>query len=139
MGSSNSRVLRWTPRRSCFSVKAANQRSTRFSQEAPVGVKWSWKRGWRSSQRWISGVFMGRVIVDDQMEIQSGRHPVVDGLEKLAKLQRPMALMHFADYGPRFEIERREQVSGAVAQIVGGAPLGLARRIGNRGWLRSSA
>src|SRR4029450_2462477 len=30
---SSSRVLRWTPRRSCFSVRAANQRSTRFIQE----------------------------------------------------------------------------------------------------------
>jgi hypothetical protein len=22
----------------------------------PVGVKWTWKRGWRASQSWISGV-----------------------------------------------------------------------------------
>ena len=34
------RVLEWVLRRSCFSVNSAKQRSTRFSQDAPVGVKW---------------------------------------------------------------------------------------------------
>ncbi len=38
-------------RRSCFSVRAANQRSTRLIQDALVGVKCTWKRGWRVSQR----------------------------------------------------------------------------------------
>ena len=52
MAVSSSSVLRWTPRRNCFSVKAANQRSTRLSQEAPVGVRGkegAWKpmpKGW---------------------------------------------------------------------------------------------
>jgi len=32
------RVLRKTPRRSLLRVKSPNQHSTRFSQEAPVGV-----------------------------------------------------------------------------------------------------
>src|SRR6266852_8530899 len=36
MACSSSRVERCTPRRICFSVRAANQRSTRFSQEALV-------------------------------------------------------------------------------------------------------
>src|SRR5437870_13204365 len=56
MAASSSRVLRCTPRRSCFSVSAANQRSTRLIHEELVGVKCRWKRGWRSSQRWIAGV-----------------------------------------------------------------------------------
>ena len=34
-----SRVLRWMPRRSYFSVSNANQRSTRLIQEAPFAVK----------------------------------------------------------------------------------------------------
>jgi hypothetical protein len=50
IASSSSLVERWTPRRSCFSVSAANQRSTRLSHEAEVGVKWRWKRGRLASQ-----------------------------------------------------------------------------------------
>ena len=56
MASSNWRVLRWVPRRIQRSVRVANQRSTKLIQEALVGVKWRWKRGWRASQRWMSGV-----------------------------------------------------------------------------------
>src|SRR5262245_8308005 len=32
-------MLQWLPRRSCFSVKNANLRSTRLIQDAPFGVK----------------------------------------------------------------------------------------------------
>src|SRR5947209_6216797 len=39
MAVSNSRTLRWAARRICFSVSAANQRSTILIQEALVGVK----------------------------------------------------------------------------------------------------
>jgi hypothetical protein len=39
IAASSARVLRWTPRRICFSVSVANQRSTRLIHEAPVGVK----------------------------------------------------------------------------------------------------
>ena len=44
------------PRRICFSVSAAKKRSTWFSQLAEVGVKWTWKRGWRTIQRWMAAV-----------------------------------------------------------------------------------
>jgi hypothetical protein len=37
-------------------VSSANQRSTRLSQEPPVGVKCNWKRGWRNRQRLMAGV-----------------------------------------------------------------------------------
>jgi len=37
---SSSRVLRCAPRLICFRVSSANHRSTRFSQDALVGVKW---------------------------------------------------------------------------------------------------
>src|SRR5205807_4221962 len=51
-----SRTERWALRLIHFVVSSANQRSTRLSQELWVGVKWSVKRGWRRSQRWIDGV-----------------------------------------------------------------------------------
>lgn len=56
MSRSRARVARWAERRSFLVVRSANQRSTRFSQEALVGVKWSTKRGWAASQRRIAGV-----------------------------------------------------------------------------------
>ena len=44
MACSSSLVERWVPRRICLSVSVANQRSTWLSQEAEVGVKWTWRR-----------------------------------------------------------------------------------------------
>jgi len=37
-------------------VSSPNHRSTMLSQDPEVGVKCRWKRGWRSSHRWMSGV-----------------------------------------------------------------------------------
>ncbi|KQV11921.1 hypothetical protein ASC99_35700 [Kitasatospora sp. Root107] len=39
MSRSRAWTERWTPRRSFFAVSSANHRSTRFSQDDPVGVK----------------------------------------------------------------------------------------------------
>src|SRR5208337_1697374 len=36
---------------------------------------------------------VGGVVIDDQMEFAPARYSVVDGLEKLAKLDSPMPLM----------------------------------------------
>ena len=109
-----------------FLGQRREHRSTRLSHEAPVGVKCRWKRGSRNSQRWIAGVFVGGVVIDDQMQLGRGRHRLVDGLKELAKLDCPMPLMQLADHGASFEVERREQVGRAVPQIVRRAPLGLA-------------
>ncbi len=45
MSRSSSVTLRWVERRSLREVSSANQRSTRLSQDAEVGVKCRWKRG----------------------------------------------------------------------------------------------
>ena len=79
-------MLRWTPRRNCWSVSAANQRSTRLIHDAPVGVKGTWNRGWRASQRWISGV----LCVRDQVDLERRRHGRLNGVEELAELLRPL-------------------------------------------------
>src|ERR671910_3570947 len=47
---------RWAERRSIRLVSSANQRSTRFSHDELVGVKWNVKRGWRRSQVLMAGV-----------------------------------------------------------------------------------
>ncbi len=56
MARSKACVLAWAPRRTCFSVRSPNQRSTRFSHEALVGVKCAWNRGRLASHRRISAV-----------------------------------------------------------------------------------
>src|SRR5579875_3757801 len=66
--------------------------------------------------------FVGGVIVDDQVEREPGRDLMVNRLKELAELHRPMAAMKLPDYGARLEVERGEQVGGAVEQIVGRAP-----------------
>src|SRR5260370_40097277 len=70
--------------------------------------------------------FVCGVIVDDQMERAAARDLVVNRLKELAELHRPMAAMKLPDHGARLEVERGEQVGGAVTQIVGRTPLSLA-------------
>jgi hypothetical protein len=50
------RTDRCAPRLSLLAVGSANQRSTRFSHDALVGVKCTTKRGWAAGQRWTAGV-----------------------------------------------------------------------------------
>ena len=61
------------------------------------------------------------------MQFELGRHRGVDGLKKAAKLKRPMAAMELADHRASLIVERGKQIGGAVAQVVGSAPLSLAR------------
>src|SRR5215469_16186794 len=61
------------------------------------------------------------------MQFELARHHGVDGLKKAAKLKRPMTAMEFADHRARLIVERRKQIGGSVAQVVGSAPLSLAR------------
>lgn len=50
-------TARKTPRlRRCL-FRVANRPSTALIRKAEVGVKWTWKRGWRSSQRFKASVF----------------------------------------------------------------------------------
>ena len=50
-------------------VSSANQRSTRFSQDELVGVKYRWKRAWRSSDASPPGLMRG-VVAQDQVQVQ---------------------------------------------------------------------
>ena len=68
-----SRTLRNTPRRRRLSVRSRKKRFTMLSQEALVGVNWTWKRRCRLSHR-VTFVFMGRVVVAYEMHIKVLRH-----------------------------------------------------------------
>ena len=87
MSASSSVTLRCAERRSLWLVSSANQRSTRLSHDELVGVKCRWKRGWRSSHLWISGVlWVGRVVVQHQVQVQVGGDGGVDELEEAQEL-----------------------------------------------------
>ena len=52
----SSMTERKTPRFRRRFVSVANRPSTALIQEAEVGVKWTWNRGWRASQRFTASV-----------------------------------------------------------------------------------
>src|SRR5213083_590749 len=118
MAASSSRVLRCTPRRSCFSVSAANQRSTRLIHEELVGVKCRWKRGWRVSQRWIAGVLWVLELSRIQVHLERGRDARMNGVEKRPELARPLAPPKLRDQFPALRVEGRKQRCRAVARVV---------------------
>ena len=55
MARSSLRTESKLPRRMAWLVMSANQRSTRLSQEALVGVKWMWNRGCAASSSFTLG------------------------------------------------------------------------------------
>src|SRR5579864_2491071 len=69
---------------------------------------------------------VGCVVVKNQVQFQFIRHACVNGFKEIAKLDRSMTPMELADNSAGLGIERREQVDGAVALVVGSAALGLA-------------
>src|SRR3954451_3047624 len=92
------RTERCAPRLSLRLVSSANQRSTRFSQLAPVGVKCNTNLGCAVSQRWIAGVLCVAVVVQDQVDFEIGGDLAIEGLQELFELDRSMALMQRADH-----------------------------------------
>ena len=63
---------------------------------------------------------VGGIIVDDEMQIEMGRSPFVDGLEEAEELAMPVAGHAFADDGAVEHVECRKQRRGAVALVVMG-------------------
>ena len=61
---------------------------------------------------------VGGVVVDDPMELEPGRHPLVDGPKELAKRDDPMPVTQLADHGLGLEVERGEEVAAVIAQVV---------------------
>ena len=82
------------------------------------------------------GSLVGAVVVGDQVNVQLGRHGLVDGDQELLALGRAVTAVELADHGAVGDVARREQAGDAVAVVVMGAPLSHA---GSTGWDRSSA
>src|SRR6516165_3569522 len=115
-------MLRWTPRLICLSVSSANQRSTWLSQEALVGVKLVAGEPGFDGRR-----FMGGVIVEHQMDVEIGRHGLLDLGQEFAEFDRPVALVAAADDPTGGDVQGGEQRGRAVALVVMAAPLDLPR------------
>src|SRR6266478_4035453 len=67
------------------------------------------------------------VVVENQVDVQGGRHGRVDGVEELTELAGAMPAMELPDDRPTLRIQGGEQRGGAVADVVMTAALDLAR------------
>jgi hypothetical protein len=90
------------------------QRSTKLSQEAEVGVKRRCRRRWRglSSQAFTMGWVLCGVVVQHQVDVEVCRDLAVDDLEEreeLAVTMPPEAVVHHIAGGC---VQRREQRRG---------------------------
>ncbi|MDP9683679.1 hypothetical protein J2S47_004181 [Streptomyces griseoviridis] len=111
---------------SFFWVGSANHRSTRFSQDALVGVKCGWNPGMGRQPLLDVGCLVGRVVVEDQVDLEAGRNLLVEFGEELLELGGPVAAVERADdlAGGRFQ--GCEQGGGAGADVVVAAAFGDA-------------
>src|SRR5208283_3917672 len=86
----NSGTLVKTPRRMRLSVSSRNQRSTRLSHQAEVGVKCRWKRGCWANQR---DAAVGQTISRQQNNPRTDHHALRRGPRLEPALQRPPGLI----------------------------------------------
>src|ERR1035441_10301612 len=71
------------------------------------------------------GLVSGRIVQHD-VDLETLRHRLVDGLEELLELDGSVAGGELVDDHPACQIERRVQVDGAVTDIVVRASFGCA-------------
>ena len=82
---------------------------------------------------------VGGVVAGNQVHVQLGGHLGLDSIEKLAELQGPVAAVALANHLTGPGVQSGEEGRGAVAHVIMGAPLGLARTQGQSGLVRSRA
>ena len=69
---------------------------------------------------------VGGVIVEHQVDVETGRHGGFDRGEEAAEFDRAVALVAAADDPAGGDVERGEQRGGAVTRIIVAAPLDLS-------------
>jgi hypothetical protein len=85
------------------------------------------------------GCFVRAVVIQNQVHVQILRHDGVHRFQKLAKLDRTVTPVTFADHFSAGDIQSGKQRRGAVALIIVRAAFDLTGRIGNSGCVRFSA
>jgi hypothetical protein len=66
------------------------------------------------------------VVVQDEVDVELGRHLPIDALQELAELHCPVPAMELPDHFPAGNVEGGEQRGGAVTGVVVGAAFGRA-------------
>src|SRR5512147_1179017 len=127
MAASNSLVERWAPRLIWCSPRSAKNRSTWLIQDAEVGVKWVCQRGRLAKPVADQLGLVAGGIVQDDVDIEVGRHAVLDRIEEPAELLRPVAWHALADDGSGFRVEGGEQRRRPMPLVIMGPSLGLPR------------
>ena len=94
-----------------FAVRSRKKRSTMFSHELLVGVKWTWKRGWRAKPALHFRMFVRRVVIDDQVEIFFRRRDLVDHTQELEPLLMAVPVVAHADDGAVEGIQAANRVA----------------------------
>ena len=75
---------------------------------------------------------VGGVVAGNQVHVQLGGHLGLDSIERLAELQGPVAAVALANHLTGPGVQSGEEGRGAVAHVIMGAPLGLARTQGQK-------
>src|SRR5262249_34920671 len=73
------------------------------------------------------GSFVGGIVIHDDMDIDPFGDLIIDLLEEVQELGRPMTLVAFADDEPRGDIERSEQRGRAMPHVAVRATLRYTR------------
>ena len=97
-----------------------------------MGVKWIWKRGPFGEPVPDQRRLVGGVVVRNQVHVQPGGHLGLDGIEELAELHGPVAAVALANHLAGPGVQSGEEGRGAVAHVIMGAPLHLARAQGQQ-------
>ena len=71
-------------------------------------------------------MFMGGVVIDDQVNIEFGRNAVVQPPQKREKLLMPVSRLAFGEHGAGGDVERGKQSSRPVANVVMGDSFDVA-------------
>ena len=84
-------------------------------------------------------MFVGGVVVEDDMDQLASRDLALDGIEKADEFDVAVALHAAANYGAVEHAEGGEQRGGAVPLVIVRHGLAAPGVIGSPGWVRSSA
>ena len=129
---SSERTLSCTPRRSCFVSRAANQRSTRLSHEAYVGVEVRMKARVPGEPSADQRGLVRPVVVHDDVHVQVGRHLDIEGGQEGAKLDRAMPPTNLTQHVSRLHFQCGKERRRPVPFVVVGPPFSLARAQGEQ-------
>ena len=85
------------------------------------------------------GMLVGGVVVDDEMDIELGRHIGLDVTQEGEKLLMTMARFALGDHRAVEHVESSEQGGRTVAAVVVGHAFNVTEPMGSMGWVRSRA